>query len=151
LEKNVTNNVNIYLLEKSGLENKGKDNGDVVRTCVEFAGRFVYVIKNDFEKSDYLENIPGCQMLVKAKSSHYQIVDTLEQAYSQTVELLVPCQNALVQKCMAEGTQCQKNNEICHWQFSHDGGAVFVYKNSSKSNTLEEKIAFDLKNLRIDG
>jgi hypothetical protein len=34
---------------------------------------------------------------------------------------------------------------------SHDGGAVFVFKNDSKSDTLEEEITFDLKNLRIDG
>jgi hypothetical protein len=34
---------------------------------------------------------------------------------------------------------------------SHDAGAVIVFKNESKSSTLEEEITFDMKNLKVDG
>jgi hypothetical protein len=33
----------------------------------------------------------------------------------------------------------------------HDAGAVIVFKNESKSNTLEEEMTFDLKNLMVHG
>jgi hypothetical protein len=33
----------------------------------------------------------------------------------------------------------------------HDAGAVIVFKNESKSNTLEEEMTFDMKNLMVHG
>lgn len=109
------------------------------------------MIKNEFQKCDYIECIPDCEILVKATETEVRILSDPSCTYKQMCEEVVPCQKILIENCLKEGAKQSKNAEIYHTQLCHDAGAVIVFKNESKSNTLEETITFDMKNLVVHG
>ena len=109
------------------------------------------MIKNEFNKCDYIECIPDCEILVKAGETQVNVLSSPECAYKQVCEEFVPCQKVLIDKCLSDGDKIAKNEEIYHTQMSHDAGVVIVFKNESKSNTLVEEMTFEMTNLKVYG
>ena len=65
-------------------------------------------------------------------------------------QIIMPL-NALIEKCIEEGSTSNRSEEIIQHKMSHSGGYLYVYKNSSDNQTLNETLTFDMEGLAIAG
>lgn len=133
-------------------------------------GYITYMIKNEDEESTYKESMSyptfdGCTMCEPESGAGYEAV--VEAGQTKIILIKLECNgysmassfssmvikgdNSLIQQCIEEGEKNERAPGIFQCYLQHSAGIIYVYKNETTDQTLNEEAGFNLEGLTIDG